>query len=145
MTTPVQTTTATWVSDPAHTQVEFSAKHMMISTVRGRFDKFEGTAHIDEADQTKPSSEEPFTPASLSTNQAQRDGHLRSADFFDADNHPTITFKSTKIEAVKPNHYKLTGDLTIRDVTHPITFDVTDEGRNKDPWGNEKWGFSAET
>jgi polyisoprenoid-binding protein YceI len=137
-------TTTTWLPDLAHTTVEFSGKHMMISTVRGRFEKFSGVLHFNAADPTQSVVEGTIEAASLDTKNAQRDGHLRSPDFFDVETYPTITFRSTKIEHVKDNHYRVTGDLTIRDVTHPIVWEVINEGQATNPWGQTAWGFSAE-
>jgi polyisoprenoid-binding protein YceI len=133
-----------WIADPAHSAVEFSAKHMMISTVRGAFEKFTVTANVDEANIAQSSIDATVETASISTRDERRDGHLRSADFFDADNYPTLTFHSTKIEQKGTNKYAITGDLTIKDATHEVTFNVESEGRGKDPWGNEHWGFSGD-
>ena len=146
MTTPVQTTTRTWVSDPAHSQVEFSAKHMMITTVRGRFDKFNGVAHINEANPTQSHVEGTIEVNSLSTNQAQRDGHLRSADFFDAEKFPALTFKSTRVSRTGGGDLAVTGDLTIHGVTRAVVFHVEGPAEAaKDPWGNTRIGLSATT
>ena len=134
-----------WVIDQAHSAVEFSAKHMMISTVRGGFEKFDITANIDEQNIGRSTIEATVDVASINTRDARRDGHLRSADFFDAETYPTLTFRSTKIEQKGHDKYSITGDLTIKDTTHAVTFSVESEGRGKDPWGNEHWGFSADT
>lgn len=138
-------TTTTWVPDLGHTSVTFSGKHMMISTVRGHFEKFNGVFHYNEAHPEQSVVEGTIEAASLDTKNAQRDGHLRSPDFLNVEQYPTITFRSTKIEHIKDNHYRVTGDLTIRDVTHPITWDVTNEGQATNPWGQRVWGVSAET
>jgi polyisoprenoid-binding protein YceI len=140
-----QTTTANrtaWKIDPAHTLVEFSAKHMMITTVKGRFTDVEGTIYTDEQNPTKSSVETTIKAASLDTRTDQRDTHLRSGDFLDVEKFPTITFKSTRVEGDK-DRFELTGDLTIRGATRPITLDVSFEGRSKDPWGGERAGFTA--
>lgn len=132
-----------WVVDPTHTNVEFSVKHMMIATVRGRFGKVEGVIEGDPGDLTSARFEATIDTQSIDTRQEDRDNHLRSADFFDVANHPNITFKSTKVEKVGDNEYKVTGDLTIRGVTRPVTLDTTFEGRGKDPWGGERIALSA--
>ena len=139
---PAAGTTTTWKLDPTHTLVEFSAKHLMITTVKGRITDVLGTIYTDEKDPKKSSVEATLKAASLDTRTDQRDQHLRSADFLNAEVYPEITFRSTRIEGEK-DKFKLTGDLTIRDVTKPVTLDVTFEGRQKDPWGGERVGFSA--
>jgi polyisoprenoid-binding protein YceI len=133
-----------WVIDTAHSAVEFSVKHMMISTVRGRFTKFSGTVVLDEANPANTTIEGAIELASVDTHDANRDAHLRSPDFFDAAQFPAMTFRSTRIEPAGSDQYKVTGDLTIKGVTRPMTLTVVSEGRNKDPWGNQRWGFSAE-
>ena len=139
-TTPTQTT---WSIDPAHSHVEFAVKHLMISTVKGRFAVVHGTVLTDESDPTKGHVEVEIDADSIDTREAQRDAHLKSADFFDVEKFPKITFKSTRISDVDGDSLKLTGDLTIHGVTRPVTLDVTSEGRGKDPWGGERAGFSA--
>nr|PZN71926.1 MAG: polyisoprenoid-binding protein [Bacillota bacterium] len=131
-----------WVVDNAHSLAEFSVRHMMIATVKGRFTEVEGRIEVDPADFTTASIEGSVKTASINTADSARDDHLRSADFFDAQNYPTLTFKSTKIERAGDG-YKMTGDLTIRGVTKPVTFDVEFAGTGRDPWGNERLGFSA--
>jgi polyisoprenoid-binding protein YceI len=131
-----------WKLDPAHTHVEFSAKHLMISTVRGRITDLEGTIHVDQNEPINSSVEATLKAATLDTRIDQRDQHLRSADFLDVEKFPQITFRSTGIRGDEQN-FELTGDLTIRDVTRPITLNVTFEGQTKDPWGGERLGFSA--
>ncbi|HLS90190.1 MAG TPA: YceI family protein [Limnochordia bacterium] len=133
-----------WVVDPTHTNVEFVVRHMMISSVRGRFSQVEGVIEGDPDDLTTGRFEATIDAASIDTRQEDRDQHLRSADFFDVENHPKITFKSTSVEKTGENQYKVTGDLTIRGTTRPVTLDVTYEGRGKDPWGNERIGLSAQ-
>ena len=131
-----------WKLDPAHTLVEFSAKHLMITTVKGRITDLEGTIDADEKDVTKSSVEVSLKAASIDTRTDQRDQHLRSADFLHAEMYPEIKFRSTHIEGDR-EEFKLTGDLTIRGVTKAITLDVKYEGQTKDPWGGERAGFSA--
>lgn len=140
-TAPVGAKTA-WKLDPAHTLVEFSAKHLMISTVKGRISGVEGTIYTDGNEPANSSVEVSLAAATLDTRIEQRDQHLRSADFLDVEKFPEIKFRSTDIQGDEQN-FKLTGDLTIRDVTRPITLDVTFEGQTKDPWGGERVGFSA--
>jgi polyisoprenoid-binding protein YceI len=139
---PAAGTRTTWKLDPSHTAVEFSAKHLMISTVKGRITDIEGTIYTDEKNPRNSSVEATLKAASLDTRTDQRDQHLRSADFLDVEKYPEIKFRSTRIEGDKDS-FKLTGDLTIRDVTKPITLDVEFEGEGKDPWGGERVGFSA--
>lgn len=135
-------TGTTWKIDPAHTLVEFSAKHMMITTVKGRIAEVEGTIYSDEKDPRSSAVEVTLKGASLDTRSDQRDQHLRSGDFLNVEKFPEIRFKSTRVEGGK-ERLKLTGDLTIRDVTREITLDVEYHGRNRDPWGGERVGFSA--
>ena len=134
-----------WNIDTQHSQVEFSVRHMMISKVRGHFDTFEGSIKADPNDAASGIVEGTIDVASIDTKEQQRDDHLRSGDFFDVENFPKITFKSTNIEAAGDNAYKVTGDMTIKGVTKEVVFDVTDEGQGKDPWGNQRWGLSATT
>ena len=147
MTATVQTapsagTKTTWKLDPSHSTVEFSAKHLMITTVKGRITDVAGTIYIDETNPQNSSVEATLKAASLDTRTDQRDQHLRSADFLDVEKFPEIRFRSTRIQGDKDS-FKLTGDLTIRDVTKPITLDVEFEGETRDPWGGERVGFSA--
>lgn len=144
--TAVQTAPAgaktVWKLDPAHTLVEFSAKHLMISTVKGRITGVDGVISIDQNDLANSLVEVTLDANTLDTRVEPRDQHLRSADFLDVEKFPVITFRSTDIQGDEHN-FKLTGDLTIRDVTRPVTLDVTFEGQTKDPWGGERVGFSA--
>lgn len=138
-------TQTTWQIDPAHTDVSFSVKHLMISTVRGRFAGVKGAIVLDEADPTKSSVEVEIDTATIDTRVAQRDAHLRSADFFETDTHPTMTFRSRRVERVGGNRYRIVGDLTIRGTTRDVVLDATDEGRGRDPWGGDRLAFSATT
>jgi len=131
-----------WKLDPAHTLVEFSVKHLMITTVKGRITDVDGTIHTDERDPRNSSVEATLKGASMDTRSDQRDQHLRSGDFLDTEQFPEIRFRSTKIEGDK-DRFKLTGALTIRDVTREVTLDVEYGGRTRDPWGGERVGFSA--
>ena len=140
--TAVAESRTTWTIDPSHTTVEFVAKHMMITTVKGRFAELTGTIVADETNLADSSVEATMQAASLDTRSEQRDAHLRSPDFLDVERYPEVTFKSTGISGSKDS-FKLTGDLTIRGVTRPITLDVTFEGEGKDPWGGTRASFSA--
>ena len=142
MTAPTADTRTTWKIDPSHTTIEFTAKHMMITTVKGRFVDVEGTIVADEQNLADSEVTATMKAATIDTRSDQRDTHLRSADFLDVENHPDVSFKSTRIEGTK-EQFKLTGDLTIRGTTRPITLDVTFEGSGKDPWGGTRASFSA--
>ena len=136
--------TTTWNIDPAHTQAEFSVKHLMIATVRGHFGNVTGTVTIHGDDPTTADVNASIDVKSIDTRDEKRDAHLRSPDFFNVDKYPTITFRSTKVERAGGG-LRVTGDLTIAGVTKPVTLDVEDEGRARDPWGNEKAAFHATT
>ena len=141
-TAPAAGTRTEWRLDPTHTHVEFSAKHLMISTVKGRITDVAGSIFIDERTPKNSSVEVTLNAATIDTRTDQRDQHLRSGDFLDVEKYPQIRFKSTRIEGDR-NEFKLTGDLTIRDVTREVTLNVQFEGQTKDPWGGERVGFSA--
>jgi polyisoprenoid-binding protein YceI len=146
--TATQNETTTWAIDPAHTTAEFSAKHMMITTVRGRLADVRGTIVVDETEPAKSSVEVAFNSASLNTGVEQRDQHLHSADFLDVANHPTISFKSRRVEGARIEEgarFKVVGDLTIRGTTREVTLDASYEGQGKDPWGGERMSFAAST
>jgi polyisoprenoid-binding protein YceI len=128
--------------DPAHTSVEFVGRHLMITKVRGRFPNVSGAIFIDDEPE-RSHVEVTIEVASIDTGNADRDGHLRSADFFDADKFPTIRFRSTKVEAGNLATWALTGDLTVRDVTRPITLQVDFDGASASPAGDERIAFSA--
>jgi polyisoprenoid-binding protein YceI len=132
----------TWQIDPAHSLVEFAVRHLMISTVKGRFGDVAGTIQIDGNDPAKSVVDVTINVASIDTREPQRDTHLRSADFFDVDRFPTLRFRSTRVSG-GPGQLLVTGDLTIRDVTREVTLTVTPEGQGKDPWGGERAGYSA--
>ena len=133
----------TWKIDNAHTQVNFSAKHMMVTNVRGTFHDVDGTIELDEQEPTRSRGEFRVAAASVDTNFGARDTHLRSPDFFDAERFPSITFVSTDIRRVGDDRFDVTGDLTIRDVTKPITFDVALEGIVPGMSGARHAGLSA--
>jgi polyisoprenoid-binding protein YceI len=129
--------------DPAHTRIGFAARHAMVTSVRGAFTEFEGTATIDAADPSRSSAKVVLTVAGIGTGNEQRDGHLRSADFFDMENYAEITFVSTGVERVGDEEFRVTGDLTVKDVTKPVTVDLTFNGSAKDPFGNLRAGFEG--
>jgi polyisoprenoid-binding protein YceI len=133
----------TWAVDAAHTNVEFAVKHLMISTVKGRFGDVTGSLKGDIDNPSTFGLDVRIDVASIDTRQAQRDAHLRSPDFFNADQWPSITFTGKRVEGKIGDEFKLVGDLMIRDVTREITLDVTSEGSVTDPWGNPRIGFSA--
>ena len=128
--------------DPAHTSVEFIGRHLMITKVRGRFPEVSGTITIDDEPE-RSHVEVELQVASLDTGNSDRDGQLRSPDFFDVDEYPTITFRSTDVEAGTSGTWAVTGDLTVRDVTRPITLEVDFDGANVSPIGDERIAFSA--
>jgi len=134
-----------WAIDSAHSEIGFSVRHMMISTVRGRFEKFSGTVNFDEATPANSTVNVQIEAASVNTKEAQRDGHLKSPDFFDADKYPYLTFKSKRVKVVDSQHAKLVGDMTIRDITKEVVMDVEYAGQAKNPWGKTAAGFSAQT
>jgi polyisoprenoid-binding protein YceI len=134
-----------WIIDRAHSMLEFRAKHMMFTTVRGQFDSFQGTLNLDKQHPENSWVEGSVDVNSIDSGDDDRDNHLRSADFFDVENHPTMTFRSTRIERQRGNAFKVHGDLTIRGTTRPIAWDVEAAELGKDPWGNPRLGFSAET
>ncbi|MBI4492113.1 MAG: polyisoprenoid-binding protein [Chloroflexi bacterium] len=138
-------TRTVWQLDTSHTMVEFQVRHMMVTTVRGRFAGVQGTLVLDEANLANSSVEVEIDAASLDTLTEQRNNHLRSADFLDVANYPKITFKSTKVEPLGDDRLIVTGDLTIRSITRPVALDVTNNGRGTSPWGTQVIGFSAET
>ena len=136
---------STWNIDASHSIAEFAVKHMMVSTVKGRFGSLEGAAQIDEASPLLSSVRASIDVASITTNEAQRDAHLRSDDFFNAEKYPTITFASKRVERVDDDNYRVVGDLTIRDVTKEVVLATEFEGEVRDPWGNQRAGFTATT
>lgn len=142
-TTSPATTVSRWTIDPAHSAVEFAVKHMMITTVKGRFSGVAGTIELDEQDVTRSRVDVTMDTTSIDTRDEKRDAHLRSVDFFDVENHAQMTFVSRGIERVGHARLKLTGDLTIRGTTREITLDVEDLGRGKDPWGGDRAAFTA--
>lgn len=134
-----------WQIDPTHSEVQFAVRHLMISTVRGQFEKFSGTVDLNEANPTLSSVDVQIEAASITTRNEQRDAHLRSPDFLNVDQYPTITFKSKRVEQIDANHGRIIGDLTIRDITHEVPLEVEYSGQAKTPWGTTSAGFSAHT
>jgi polyisoprenoid-binding protein YceI len=142
--TPVSVTT--WNLDPAHSAAEFKVKHMMISNVKGGFHGLKGSLRLDEANPASSNVRAALSVETLSTGDDQRDGHLKSADFFDAAKYPEITFQSTSVKRIGNGEYQVTGDLTIHGITKSVTLAVDGPGTaSKDPWGNTRIGLSATT
>jgi len=130
-----------WAIDPTHSEVQFKVKHLVISTVTGKFEKFDGAVYASKPDFSDAEAEFSADIDSINTSQPDRDGHLKSPDFFDAANHPKLTFKSTGVKKSGDSEFVLTGDLTIRGVTKSVQLNVEYGGTTKDPWGNTKAGF----
>lgn len=137
------TGTTTWNIDTDHTHVGFTARHMMITKVKGQFSRVSGTVELDEQQPERSRVSVQIDAASIDTGVEKRDDHLRSADFLDVENHPHLTFESRSVRRTGDDRYELTGDLTIRGTTRPVTLEVEDEGRGTDPWGGERASFSA--
>lgn len=135
--------TGTYALDPAHSRIGFVARHAMVTKVRGAFNEFEGTATLDGANPASSTAQVTISAASIDTRNAQRDGHLRSNDFLAMDEYPQITFVSTAARQVDDSTFELTGDLTIKGVTNPITIPFSFEGAAKDPFGNLRVGFEG--
>ena len=133
----------TWKIDASHSQVQFSVRHMMISNARGRFEELEGTVDFDGRDLSTLAIDVRIRTESINTRDQQRDGHLRSGDFFDTENHPWMSFRSNRVEKLDDRNAKVHGALTIRDVTRPVVLDVEFNGMARSPWGTESAGFSA--
>lgn len=129
--------------DNAHSQIQFTVRHMMISKVRGWFEKFDGTFHLDEKNPTASTVDVKIDAASINTREPQRDAHLRSADFLDAENFPYLTFKSRKVEVLDESHAKLYGELSIKGISRPVSLDVEYTGSAKSPWGTTSVGFNG--
>jgi len=131
-----------WNTDPQHSSFEFAVRHMVVATVRGRFDEFTVDADIDESDLTRSRGTVRVRTASVDTREEQRDAHLRSPDFFDAEQYPELTFVIKDVEG-SDGDYRITGDLTIKDVTREVTLEAEITGPVADPWGNTRLGLSA--
>jgi polyisoprenoid-binding protein YceI len=150
-TTPISTrefnrmtlpTAGTFVLDKSHTQIGFVARHLMVSKVRGRFTDYEGAIVVAD-DPAQSSVEVTIQAASINTNDESRDNHVRTNDFLNVAEFPTITFRSNKVELNSSGDWKVYGDLTVRGVTRPIVLEVSFEGVIQDPWGNQRLGFAA--
>jgi polyisoprenoid-binding protein YceI len=135
--------TGTWTLDPGHTRIGFSARHAMVTTVRGGFDEFEGVAQVDTANPGSSSAKVDIKAASINTGQADRDGHLRSADFLDVETFPELTFVATGVERTDATTWRVIGDLTIKGVTNSLTIDFEYAGVATDPFGNRRAGFEG--
>ncbi len=136
--------TQTWNIDPAHSSVSFSVRHMMIAKVRGTFHQWNGTLKLDDQDFSKSGVNVQINAASIDTGEAQRDKHLRSADFLDVEKFPALTFMSRRVEG-EGDRFKVIGELTLHGVTRDLALEVERQGAGKDPWGNERQAFSART
>ena len=136
--------TGDYVLDASHSRLGFSARHAMVTKVRGNFEEYEGTAHVDTATPANSKVDVTIQAASVTTGNEQRDGHLKTPDFFDIENHPTITFVSTLV-ARDGSEWAITGDLTINGVTKPVTIDFEETGSAQDPYGNTRVGFEGAT
>ena len=144
--TTMETGTTTWSIDPQHSEVGFEVKHMMFAKVRGRFEEVEGTIVLGAEDGIEESRVEAvMQTASINTGQSQRDEHLRSPDFFDVEQFPTLSFSSSSVRLGDAGQLVVTGDLTIHGETQEVELTATETGRGTDPWGNERVGFNAET
>lgn len=137
--------TGDYTLDPAHTRIGFVARHAMVTKVRGAFNEFRGTAHLDGENPSRSAAELTIQAASIDTRNADRDGHLRSNDFLAMDQHPEITFRSTEVTRTDEDAFQVTGDLTIKGVTRSVTVPLTFEGQATDPFGNIRVGFEGQT
>lgn len=142
-TVAIEDLTGDYQLDPAHTQLAFVARYAMVTKVRGQFNDFEGTVHIDAQDPSKSSAEVRINAASISTGNEDRDTHLRNADFFDVETYPEILFKSTRVDELGDDRYRVTGDLVIKGVAKPVSVDIEYTGSAKDPFGNLRAGFDG--
>jgi len=138
-------TTETWAIDSSHSGIHFSIRHLVIAKVRGQFSRWSGTITMPEGDLARAAVEVTIDTASIDTGVADRDTHLKSADFFDIETYPEALFKSDRVEVLGADRLKVSGRLTLHGVTREVTLDVDSFGRTKDPWGNERMGFSART
>ncbi len=134
--------TTKWILDPTHSEIQFKVKHLMITTVTGYFREFSASVESAGDDFSNAKINFEAKTASIDTNNADRDNHLKSADFFDAEKFPALQFQSTEMKKAVDGNFRLTGDITIKDVTKPVILDVEFGGIMKDPWGNQKAGFS---
>jgi len=139
------TGTTVWTIDPTHTEVGFAVKHMMITTVRGRFTGVSGRIELDEENPGASTVEVSIEASSITTGTPDRDRHLRSGDFLDVESHPELSYRSRSVESTGEGAYRVTGDLTIRGTTREVVLAVSEEGRAQDPWGGTRVSFSATT
>lgn len=137
--------TGEYTIDPMHSKLGFTVRHAMVTNVNGSFPGFEGSLHLDGSDPTASTAALDVQVASVNTGVTDRDGHLKSADFFDVEKFPQMTFRSTKAESLGGDDYRITGDLTIKDVTKAVSIDLEFHGAAKDPAGNERVGFEGKT
>jgi polyisoprenoid-binding protein YceI len=137
--------TGTYAIDPTHSRIGFVARHAMVTKVRGSFNEFEGSGYLDSDDPAASQAQLTITAASIDTRNADRDAHLRSNDFFDMENHPEIRFVTTAVEQRSADTFRVTGDLTIKGVTKPVTIDFDYTGTAVDPYGNRRIGFEGST
>ena len=144
-TTAIDDITGDYTIDPSHSTVGFVARHAMVTTVRGAFPKFEGSAHIDTANPAASSVSLTIDVSGVDTGSADRDGHLRSGDFFDVEKFPTMTFTSTEVVREDASTWLITGDLTIKGVAKPVTIEFESTGSARDPFGNLRVGFEGAT
>ena len=145
VTTPTTTLTGNYTIDPSHSRIGFVARHAMVTKVRGSFNQFDGSGYFDADDPTSSTLQLTIQAASIDTRNADRDAHLRSNDFFAMEQHPEITFVSTAVEQVDPENYRVTGDLTLKGVTNPVTVELEYTGAAVDPYGNQRVGFEGRT
>lgn len=143
--TQTATRTSTWVIDPVHSAGEFSVRHLMVATVRGHFRITEGKIVLNEEDPSASTITATIDATSVNTREEKRDAHLRSTDFFKADQYPTITFRSTRVEQGRDGEWKVFGDLTVMETTKEVELDVEEGGEITDPYGKRRRGFTAET
>jgi polyisoprenoid-binding protein YceI len=145
MSTDLKSLTGTYAIDPTHSRVGFVARHAMVTKVRGSFNEFDGQGFYDADDPASSKLELTIQAASIDTRNADRDGHLRSNEFFDMETFPEITFRSTTVDQVDADSFKVTGDLTIKGVTKPVTIDFELTGTATDPFGNDRMGLEGKT
>lgn len=145
MSTSAAPVLSTWAIDSSHSHLEFAVRHMMVATVKGRFSDLTGTIEWDGADFSTANVSVEIPVASVETKQEQRDSHLKSADFFDAENHPLVTFTSKHISGDPAGEFQVVGDLTIRGITKEVVLKAESHGVVRDPWGMDRAGFSATT
>jgi polyisoprenoid-binding protein YceI len=142
---PATTLTGTYTLDPSHSRIGFVARHAMVTKIRGSFNEFSGSGHFDADDPSKTNLTLTVQTASVDTRSPDRDGHIRGDDFLNVEKYPEITFVSTSVERVNDEDYRVTGDLTVRDVTKPVTVDFEFGGAAVDPFGNNRIGFDGKT